>query len=320
MFSLHLLQNTRILPFLLLSLLLSGQTRGSPAVASSLSGKQEPSSIFSRNPITSFTKAGLFIDSAQGIVCPSGNVTPGSAAQPGMPLPGLPPNNLVFASKRLTYDRNELQQIRNFALGKTQVLPKTLRWTMGGPTGTQRKFLQHGASNVYVVDCALYLDLTNTSNSTLQITRVGVQLLDDPTPNTYQYRLIDICTLKTAQCRISIGGGPGQCSAAFVTVKLKGGEAGNVFSQAISGSPCHALTLAPKEAKRLLIYFYSPKNLLYSVLPQLIVVTPNGKQTLLLPELAGTLAFANDKQFKCYGLKGDTFVEEKPFHIPSNCL
>jgi hypothetical protein len=158
--------------------------------------------------------------------------------------------------------------------------------------------------------------LTNTGNTPIQLSRIGVKLKARPQQNTYQYRLIDACSLKVPYCPPTGEGGGGDCSVYFANIQLGQGEQNDVFSAAPTGfSGCSIPTITPGVQITLLMTFSLATNitqgLIYSVSPIFIVDTGQGEQTFALPQLGSTLAFASANQFSCYGLQGPTFVQVK---------
>jgi len=247
-----------------------------------------------------------------------GAVTNGPPDNPGPLVSAQHGNNLVLASDRFTYDAYELQQMSDYvsSVGNpTTPVPDTLSWVLGGPTDTSHVISGGG----YIYNCGIRLGLTNTSQNSIQISNAGVQLAGDTQQNNYHYRLIDICTIITS-CKS--GGGPGDCSQYFATIKLGTGPINTVFSAIPAGrdSSCGELTLNPGDEKTLYVYIYSAQNLIYSVVPQLVLTTDSGPNTLTLTDLTSTLAFANGGQFTCYALHGDTFVAETTPPPDSYCL
>jgi hypothetical protein len=294
-----------------------GQTAGSTPTSSMSDTPTAISSTPTSDPSVRLTPnkngisidlSGLHIDASDGVQCPLGAVTNGPPDNPGPLVSGQRGNNLVLATDRLTYDANELQQMSDYvnSVGNpTTPVPDTLQWVLGGPTDTS-----HVASGGgYIYNCGIRLGLTNTSQNSIQISNAGVQLAGDTQQNNYHYRLIDICTIITS-CKS--GGGPGDCSQYFATIKLGTGPINAVFSAIPEGrdSSCGELTLNPGDEKTLYVYIYSAQNLIYSVVPQLVLTTVSGPNTLTLTDLTSTLAFANGSQFTCYALHGDTFVAE----------
>ena len=228
----------------------------------------------------------------------------------------LPHGNLVLASDRTKYDSGEVQQMRSYATAywfrkALPPLPSAFSWVSGG------------------LGCDLDLQLTNTGDATIQLQSMDLLLLNNPMPNNRQYRLIDICSL------IPPGGAcPGEAGAeaANFYFQLSTGnvKAGKVFTpqaqpqhpfganegeqtipknnnlfihvNIVSGEPFEGQT-TPSPSK--------PNNLIYSILPELVLDTPSGQQTVALPALSSMLYFSSSARFSCYGLyalQGSTFV------------
>jgi hypothetical protein len=234
-------------------------------------------------------------------------------------------DQLVLASDRTTYSQDEIAQMgtyvgNNFTAGnflsQGTKPPPTLRWALGGSidpvpgTNQDRSFYPCGAD----------LILTNTGSTPIQIPKVSVQLEGRPQENLYSYHLIDACTVIPKSqialhgCTTAFGGYSG-CSLYIASIQLGLGEKNSVFSAVPSSPGCDTLTIAPAAQVRLDFGFSLasniPGNLVYSIAPILTVYTAQGKQTLPLTQMRGTLAFANINQFSCYGLQGTTFVLEQ---------
>jgi hypothetical protein len=139
------------------------------------------------------------------------------------------------------------------------------------------------------------------------------------TDPSYQFRMIDICSLLIGTpagdgCPPMAGGS----NTVFDFFRLKAAPSGSVFTsrrQLINDPKYQSgsnIILNPHDqyALPIISYFTSLDNLVYSFSPQLLLTTSNGtQQTVPLPQLATTLYFANPSQFPCYTLKGNTFVE-----------
>jgi len=205
--------------------------------------------------------------------------------------------------------------------------PPTLRWVLGGLSGSNPQ------ETITTEGCEAVLTLINTGNTSIQIPKIGVQLKARPQPNTYQYRLIDLCSFQPQPQGQEVGcfspqGGGGGCNVYFATFQLGLGEKNDVFSAVPQGTnyslpgfpDCGILTLAPTAQVQLSINFSlaasTPNNLIYSIVPIFTVNTAQGEQRLALSQLSTTLAFAGINQFSCYGLQGTTFVLLKSTVIP----
>jgi hypothetical protein len=208
-------------------------------------------------------------------------------------------NNLALASKGLTYNENELQQMRAYWGDGLRQLPATLRWVSGGP------------------QCGGIWEVTNTGNATIQISRVTLRLTKTPLINSSQYHLVDVCTLvPPPACLGQHGNGPSGCSPYYAIFYLQAGRVDDTFSATPVSPACGELTLEPNDTIELLSMFYpasgSPGNLIYSVVPELVLSISGVQHTLMLPQLGSTLTFAIASQLGCYELRGTTFVMEKP--------
>jgi hypothetical protein len=107
------------------------------------------------------------------------------------------------------------------------------------------------------------------------------------------------------------------------------GKRGSVFADTPTAfapygqSPCGELTLQPGQTTELVMRFYSlppPSHLMYSVIPELTIVTASGRKVLALPKLGSSIAFINQSQLSCYGLQGHTFMLEKSGQPNQSCL
>ncbi|MHB8597612.1 MAG: hypothetical protein ACYDER_12475 [Ktedonobacteraceae bacterium] len=261
----------------------------------------------------------LLIQSVEGFLCPYNEIGP--------------VDQLVLASDRTNYSQNEIAQMRAYIetnsgtnaanfLTKGAEPPPTLRWVLGGSADAIPGAFASSS-------CGANLMLTNTGNTPIQIPEVGVQLETRPQQNSYQYHLIDACSL------IQCGPGPGSsgsCDVYNVSIPLGLGEKNTVFSAVPfaynAGDPsspnCGTLTIAPATQVNLIFYFplapKMPKNLIYSISPIFTVDTAQGKQTLSLPQLVSTLAFASASQFSCYTLQGTKFIRVPSPGVSNLCI
>jgi len=260
----------------------------------------------------------LLIQSANGFQCPSASLTPQD----------LELGHLVLASDRTNYSQTEITQMRSYLtsylenggvfngmiLSRGIAPPPTLRWVLGGETAP----LPGTLSNPLSEGCAVTFTLANRGTTPIQIPKVGVQLQARPQPNTYQYRLIDACSITGSipsfpYCPPTGEGGGGSCSVYAATVQLGMGEQNDVFSAVPYSAPdCGALTIPPAAQVSLKLAFSLAanvvQNLIYSIVPVFMVDTTQGEHQLSLSNLVSTLAFARASQFSCYRLQGTTFV------------
>lgn len=204
---------------------------------------------------------------------------------------------LVLASDRLDYDAGEIQSIKEYLTDDSATLPSSLQSATGG-------------------SCGADIELTNTGSSSIVVEQVGVKLLSSPVQNTYQYRLIDICSVAPNSdiCVQGHGGGP-ECDTYSASIHLLAGQQGALYSDApapaypdgcpnqmvISPDPSHAMTLNTS---------FSADSLEFSIALQLKVQTASGEQTLTLSQPSSQLIFAGGSQYTCYALQGTSFTVE----------
>jgi hypothetical protein len=232
---------------------------------------------------------------------------------------------------RLTYSKNEIQQIRNFlheiiygsesiTTADTLTPPPTLRWISGSAV------------------CTLYLEISNTGNTTVQISSLGVQLASAPQPNSsQQLHTLDACSVANQQdaegfgCGVGYSAGGG-CGVYPVNIVLKAAPASSIFAAApsVEGGGCPIPILHPNDTIEFGIQLSSPGTkphsvapYLYAVVPVLTITASNGSHTFTLSSMAGIAAFDDEQQITCYGLLHDqdtTFVPVSASPPSTICL
>jgi hypothetical protein len=278
---------------------------------------QNGTPVLNRGPL-SIDVSGLLIQSTEGIQCALGLPNFGREGQLGNHIGS---DLLVLAADRFTYSQDEIQLIANylnsiFTSGNTassflRSPPTLLNWVPGSQS------------------CTGAFQITNTGNIPIQISAVGIQVTQNPQQNSYNYRTIDACTVLPAsvQENTPCGFGPsgaGNCSVYFANIHLQGAKADSVFIDTPTargeGQICPGLIISPSATTDLYINFVSsdkPNSLVYSVLPEFTLSDANGTNVVPLPQLASVLAFADSNQISCYGLQGNTFVQEMPRTDPN---
>lgn len=230
---------------------------------------------------------------------------------------------LVLKEDRATYTNEEVQQMHDYLTNiwpgvaeaanttrlytppQTPAPPDTLQWIPGGS------------------QCGGIFHFTNTLQESVQIDRMGLKLTTSPQQNTYAYRLIDPCTILDPEA-CALGSTP-PC-AFSVNVQLAGGTVGTAVDAPVEGeqvfnSVCPVpLTLAPGQTVAVRLNVQSSQvDLLYRANVTLTLTTARGTNVIVLPPtFQSVLAFASDSQFSCYGLQGNTFVQE-PLGPTSPC-
>ena len=275
--------------------------------ADNTSGNPYPAIPLNEGPTSVDIPNLLHIESVGGFQCPLGRNSPVGTQQL------TPPSNfLVLATDRLSYNDDEIQQMRdylhamyqNMASMRTSYLvspPTTLSWVMGG------------------LDCRIEFQITNISpSSTIQIASLGVQLTSTPQPNNYQYHAIDACTVLDPSDAQRV------CPQLYsldtsciynVGINLNGGQAKDVLTDTptVAFDPLHQCngTIDQNATVTFAISLHASISQIYYVMPVLILVDSSGTSTShTLTQWSDTLAFTNGNQITCYGLQGNTFSQE----------
>lgn len=254
----------------------------------------------------------LLIQSALGFQCPNDQAVSGF---------GGVQNQLVFTSDHTIYSQDEIAQIKSYMQSGGSP-PSTLQSILGGSVDPIPGVGDN--HDQYYAPCGVDLTLTNNGNTAIQIPHVGVQLQRPPEQNSYQYRLVDACSLGSQPPCPPVGGGGPICNKYSATIQLGQGEQGTVYSAIPQGEGdnCGTLTIAPATQVDLILIFSlsanTPKNLIYSIVPVFTVDSAQGQQTLPLTQLGSTLVFASASQFSCYALQGSAFVLLQSPSVPPN--
>jgi len=285
-----------------------GQSRGTPSPPNSNTGQA-----------IAFDIAHVHIYSQAGIQCYGYDFLHAGPLFPVGDASTMPHGNLVLASDRTKYDSGEVQQMRSYATAywsrgeALPTLPSAFSWVSGG------------------LGCDLDLQFTNPGDATIQLQSMNLRLLNDPMPNNRLYRLIEICSLiPPGACPGEAGGGAANFYFQLSTGNVKAGKVftpenpfganegeqtipknDNLFIHVniVSGGPFEFQT-TPSPS--------TPNNLIYSIIPELVLDTTSGQQTVALPALSSTLYFST--QFSCYALQGSTFVPNTKGPLSSLCM
>ncbi len=227
-------------------------------------------------------------------------------------------NAVVLASNQLEYDTGEIQQTNTY-LG--QIYDRGVDQSRGTPhyddppappamlTRTSGTWIS-GSTGSHNDSCSGNLQVTNIGKSAIQITGVNMRLLSNAQLNRYHYRLIDLCSINLRVCQPPFG----LFISNTYSFNLSMAKANTVFFGQFQGNQPffgNQPLLDPGQVALLRLYFYSSKNLIYSVAPEITVSLVNQQTTYTLSQLTSTLAFANPGQFSCYQLQsnGNTFTQ-----------
>jgi len=132
----------------------------------------------------------------------------------------------VLASNQPDYSNNQIQQIAEFFNEhlKNPPEPSTLANVQGGFVGnisSWGEFLFQG--------CEGYWEVTNITQQPVQLVQINLQLTADPQPDTYQYRLIDTCSLPLPPEDVSCFGSGGGPKAYDYAVMVSQANASKIF-------------------------------------------------------------------------------------------
>jgi hypothetical protein len=243
---------------------------------------------------------GLSISSSAGLVCPEALISLLKKS-----------NVLVLSSNRLTYDQGELQALRNYVLavwnGENDVaIPSSLRWVLGGdPSSVLRNY--GGQMTSITGDrmdlCSMVLEITNTSNTTVQIPYISLKLTQQPTPNSFVYRLIDACSFLSAaaQSYCVVGSGAFGCSvytAGIIFSNEKVGASVGSIPESSEGQngggekPCPEMTILPHQVGKVNILVTGNPQI-YTVYPEITVSTVLGQKIIDLTQFKSRIAFSD---------------------------
>jgi len=258
-----------------------------------------------------FTVGQLNINVDMGFSCSSS-----TGFNPSLPYFAMnlnPSSYLVLNDDRLSYDSVEVDQMRSYfnALlstnGAIPPTPNILTWASLAVTQV---------SNGLTGTCELNIDGTNIGNTPIQIQSIDLRLTSTTQLNNInQYRFIDVCSLAVINpCPPEVGGMAG----IRYSFQLQGGEAGTIYTPAAPINGSISQVLNPGDPFSINIGIDSATNLIYPIVPELIVNSNGTSQTLPLTQLATTLFFANPSQISCYSLQGDSFVRVSSIYDSSN--
>jgi hypothetical protein len=232
------------------------------------------------------TVAGLFIN-LNGFICTEG--------------PFL--SNLTIASSQLSYDAGSAQIIQNylrlladystttntFITWIPPLPPKELRWVAGSTT------------------CSGDITLTNTTRTTIEAKRFGMQLTTVPVTNSYHYRRV------TSPIQCGGCGGVSMCSYQ-ATVVLNRGIIGSHFDSNITSTNSTycplPLLIPPAGSAELVITLQDTgkRNIIYTGIPTLEIGTASGEKIITISTFTSSLYFTQTDNLPCYQFQSASFV------------
>src|SRR5206468_4884398 len=125
----------------------------------------------------------------------------------------------------------EIQRMTAYVDGmlnrQSSSLPDTMQIVLGSLYGELKDW---HISNRF--GCAMRMDITNIGKTSFQVSQMALRLIADSQHNSYQYRLIDICSLPLPAQDLQYSCPPGRGGGILPTIfefKLKRGNAGTLF-------------------------------------------------------------------------------------------
>lgn len=239
------------------------------------------------------TVAGLFFN-LTGFIC----------ASPSQNKSG-PLSNLIIATKGLSYDTGTAQIIQNYLQLLSEHDTELNTWIPPQPPPE----LQWIPGNI---TCTGDMSITNTTNSSIELQNVGIQLTAAPAINAYDYRVIEIPSTCPGQC------GGGQNCGYQASITLNDGGAGSNFTSSITvtGEQCPLPLIIPASGSdevSITLQDAQARNMIYTGTPIFDITTSSGQQTIALSSLTSHFYFTHTALVPTYHLQGNSFV---PYPTP----
>jgi hypothetical protein len=223
------------------------------------------------------------------------------------------PSEIILRHDPSSYTSAQINQmtdyVNNWFQLKAQQLPLPEGFQVPSVPVGETPFSDEGPQS----GCHAELEITDTGQAPVQVQLLDMRLTATPQVNIQIYRFVDFCTFitipnTTAPCPPQRAGG-----VRFnYTFNLSEGVSGQVFSPEggqDSTQPGTSFTVDPTGPTFLSIDFSStPDNITYSLVPELVINTSQGQQTITLSQLAATISFVDPSQITCYGLQGETII------------
>ncbi len=240
---------------------------------------------------------------------------------------GFAERSLVLATGRLTYDQAETNQMAAFMDSQGEDLGyvtnglstlDTLRYITGSiPVNMIKPGEQQNSTA-----CNMFLEMTNISKETIQISQMKLRYLRSAGPNTQLYRLINVCSIGKRthiNCPPQTGTGGRGYGADF---KIGMGPTNTIYSdnpgRYESDASGKIIRVPPILRPGDLIRFSIDvevrnyeSGFFVSTIPEMVVTTPHSRQLFVLSRLKMDIAIAAPQNVSCYTLKGNMFVKQK---------
>lgn len=246
------------------------------------------------------------------------------------------PQALTFATDRRTYKPEEITEMANYIEGaydkfaieaepeyvvlKTDPLPTTLQYMQASLTKNIGGWNLY--SSTYQPGCIGYIEITNLTNEMMTFHGINIRLLGAPKVNTGHYHLINICSLpfqpnkEYPDCPAKVEEQPWGSDYTFsltnnLEQQIITGVATRQLDEDYKPATRVDLDMEPGELLHWKLNIQPPKvdgNLVYRIVPELVITLSDKEQIIPLNDLETTLVFANPDQVSCYSLQGGTFI------------
>jgi hypothetical protein len=247
-----------------------------------------------------------------------------AASTPNAPLPSLGITcspAMVFASPSPTsLNAADVSQTRDFL----ERVPETsdgfpIPSSSAPPPGTLR-WVATGKA------CLARLEVSNNTGQDIILVSAGVRLLGGPVANTYQYSLVDLCSVRNGPLCAYPSTAPDSVYTATITLAPE--SAGVEFSGPIAVAQewvdpalYPPTFLLPSGATRAVDITILPAATMapsiYHVLPEL-TIRDSATHTLVFSSLPATLVYSSELQFNCYGVQGNQIVPDSQIQYDPN--
>lgn len=219
--------------------------------------------------------------------------------------------DLVLAGGSSSYNVGQISQVANAMNTKNiSSLPE-------GFAAVQGALAQNGKGG-----CFTTWQITNTSQSTVQISQIGLRYTAASQSNNYQYNLIDICTIpgyNGASLDCTSGRG-GNASPYVYTFNVGEGNTGTTITgNEVEGS---VPVLNPGDTISVDLNVdldaSANPNSVFSIMPLLALDMPGQQGVLPVQQMTSTIAFFDTSHASCYQLQSDyTFTKLDSSDIPN---
>lgn len=219
---------------------------------------------------------------------------------------------LVLAGGSSSYDAGQISQVAN------SMNTKDISSLPDGFAAVQGALVQNGKGG-----CFTTWQITNTSQSTVQISQIGLRYTAASQSNNYQYNLIDICTIpgyNGASLDCTSGRG-GNASPYVYTFNVSEGNTGTT----ITGNEVEGSVPVLNPGDTISVDFNvdldanANPNSVFSIVPLFALDMPGQQGVLPVQQMSSTIAFFDTSHASCYQLQSNyTFTKLDSSDIPNS--